>query len=49
MEESFNKIPITGIKLPTTVEGCHDLTRTLLNTVNELFKRVEKLEEDNRK
>lgn len=34
--------------LPNTVEGCHDLIRGLLRTVSELFKRVEKLEIENK-
>jgi transposase len=35
-------------ELPNTVEGCHDLIRNLLQTITELFKRVEKLEVENR-
>jgi transposase len=48
MEEPF-KIPPLGSELPTTIEGCHDLIRGLLETISELFKRVEKLENDNKK
>jgi transposase len=49
MDAPFKKTPVLETQLPSTVEGCHNLIRSLLNTVNELFKRVEKLEEDNRK
>jgi transposase len=41
------KMPI-GVSLPTTVEGCHDFIRGLFGTISELFKRVEKLEIENR-
>jgi len=37
------------IELPTTVEGCHDFIRGLFGTVSDLFKRVEQLEDANRK
>jgi regulator of replication initiation timing len=47
MEEPF-KITTLGSELPTTIEGCHDLIRGLLGTISELFKRVEKLENDNK-
>jgi transposase len=46
MEEK-NLYPI-GIELPSTVEGCHGLIRNMFRTVSELFKRVEKLEIENR-
>ena len=47
MEAPFKKM--TALDLPTTVEGCHEFIHGLLNTVAELFKRVEKLEDDNKK
>ena len=37
------------IELPATVEGCHDLFSGLQDTISQLFKRVERLEEDNKK
>jgi transposase len=36
------------VELPDTIAGCHDLIRHLLGTISELFKRVEKLEIENR-
>jgi transposase len=48
MEENSLKIPQTDVELPATVEGCHDLLRQFFVTVSELFKRVEKLEIENR-
>jgi transposase len=49
MEEknTLKMLPI-GTELPNTIEGCHDLIRSLLPTVSELFKRVEKLEVENK-
>ena len=49
MDAPFKKTSVLETQLPITVENCHDLIRSLFNTVNELFKRVEKLEENNRK
>jgi transposase len=34
--------------LPTTVEDCHDFIKRLLETISGLFKRVEKLEYENK-
>jgi transposase len=45
--KSFS-VPKIGTELPDTLEGCHDLIRNLLRTVEELFKRIEKLESENR-
>lgn len=42
------QLPQLGTELPTTIEGCHELIRHLLQTVSVLFKRVEKLEIENR-
>lgn len=36
------------ITLPDTIEGCHEVIRGLLETISELFKRVEKLEPENK-
>ena len=46
-EKSPLKIP-AEVSLPNTVEGCHELIHRLLGTISELFKRVEKLEIENR-
>jgi len=43
------QIPSKEIDLPITVEDCHEFIRGLLDTISALFKRVEKLEEDNKK
>jgi len=42
------KIPKKISDFPTTVEGCHDFIRELLGTISELFKRVDKIEDDNK-
>jgi len=47
-EKNTLKMPPVGTELPNTVEGCHDLIRSLLHTISELFKRVEKLEIENK-
>lgn len=47
-EKNPLKILPVGTELPNTIEGCHDLIRSLLQTVSELFKRVEKLEIENK-
>lgn len=45
-ETSF-KIP-TMVSLPDTIEGCHEFIHSLLGTISELFKRVEKQELENK-
>ncbi len=39
------KLP-NGSELPTTIEECYDLIRSLLTSISELFKRIEKLEKE---
>lgn len=43
------KVLSLGSELPSNIGGCHDLISGLLGTIAELFKRVEKLENDNKK
>lgn len=47
-DRNFFNFPKVERELPNTVEGCHDLIRSLLGTISELFKRVERLEIENR-
>ena len=37
-----------NVELPATVEGCRDLFSGFLDTISQLLKRVERLEEDNK-
>jgi len=46
-EKNPLKIPVE-VSLPNTIEGCHELIHRLLGSISELFKRVEKLEIENR-
>jgi hypothetical protein len=43
MEEPF-KASKLETQLPNTVKDCHDFIGGLLNTISELFKRIETLE-----
>lgn len=47
-EKDILKMPLIGSELPNTVEGCHDLIRSLLDTLSDLFRRLEKLEIENK-
>ena len=47
-EKNTLKILPIGTDLPNTIEGCHELIRSLHHTFSELFKRIEKLEIENK-
>lgn len=47
-DRNFFNFPKVERELPNTVEGCHDLIHSLLGTISELFKRVEKIEIEKR-
>ena len=46
-ENSLIKSSKPSVELPDTIELCHELIRSLLSTLSELFPRIEKLEIEN--
>jgi len=44
----LQNLPKIDTQLPPTIDSCHELIKALYKTTTELFKRIEKLEAENR-